>query len=59
MEHLRSLQILNELSENDSLIQRDISKQLGFALGLVNSYIKNLSGRTQRVSLSIVLNFLM
>jgi DNA-binding MarR family transcriptional regulator len=38
----RSLQILDELANNDSLTQRDISRRLGIALGLVNSYIKNL-----------------
>ncbi len=38
----RSLQILDELSNNDSLTQRDLSHRLGIALGLVNSYIKNL-----------------
>ncbi len=38
----RSLQILDELSGNDSLTQRDLSSRLGIALGLVNSYIKNL-----------------
>jgi DNA-binding MarR family transcriptional regulator len=38
----RSLQILDELSTNDSLTQRDLSGRLGIALGLVNSYIKNL-----------------
>jgi DNA-binding MarR family transcriptional regulator len=42
MEHYRSLQILDELSNNDSLTQRDLSSRLGIALGLVNSYIKNL-----------------
>lgn len=41
-EHYRSLQILDELSNNDSLTQRDLSKRLGIALGLVNSYMKNL-----------------
>ena len=40
--HYRSLQILDELSGNDTLTQRDLSKRLGIALGLVNSYIKNL-----------------
>lgn len=40
--HFRSLQILDELSNNDSLTQRDLSSRLGIALGLVNSYIKNL-----------------
>ncbi len=42
MDHYRSLQILDELSGNDSLTQRDLSGRLGIALGLVNSYIKNL-----------------
>jgi DNA-binding MarR family transcriptional regulator len=41
-EHYRSLRILDELSRNDSLTQRDLSSRLGIALGLVNSYIKNL-----------------
>ena len=41
VEH-RSLQILDELSNNDSLTQRDLSSRLGIALGLVNTYIKNL-----------------
>jgi DNA-binding MarR family transcriptional regulator len=39
--HLQS-KILNELSSNDSMTQREMSKSLGIALGLVNSYIKNL-----------------
>ena len=39
--HLKS-KILNELSSNDSMTQREMSKSLGIALGLVNSYIKNL-----------------
>jgi DNA-binding MarR family transcriptional regulator len=38
----RSLQILDKLSNNDSLTQRELSSSLGIALGLVNSYIKNL-----------------
>lgn len=41
-EPYRSLQILDELANNDSLTQRDLSGRLGIALGLVNSYIKNL-----------------
>ncbi len=41
-EEHRSLQILTELSANESLTQRDLSSRLGIALGLVNSYIKNL-----------------
>ena len=35
---MKSLQILDELSGNDSLTQRDLSSRLGIALGLVNSY---------------------
>jgi len=42
VEQQRELQILNELSDDDTLTQRDISKRLGIALGLTNSYIKNL-----------------
>jgi DNA-binding MarR family transcriptional regulator len=38
----RDLQILDELSNNDALTQRDLSKRMGIALGLVNSYLKNL-----------------
>lgn len=38
----KSLQILDEVSRNDSVTQRDLSSSLGIALGLVNSYIKNL-----------------
>jgi DNA-binding MarR family transcriptional regulator len=41
----RSLQILDELSNNDALTQRDLSQRLGIALGLVNSYIKNLAAK--------------
>jgi DNA-binding MarR family transcriptional regulator len=41
-EPYRSLQILDQLSNNDSLTQRELSSSLGIALGLVNSYIKNL-----------------
>jgi DNA-binding MarR family transcriptional regulator len=41
-ENLKALQILDELSKDDSLTQRDLSKRLGIALGLVNSYVKNL-----------------
>lgn len=41
-ERYRDLQILDELSNNDALTQRDLSKRMGIALGLVNSYLKNL-----------------
>ena len=42
IEDHRTLQILTELSDNSSSTQRDLSSRLGIALGLVNSYIKNL-----------------
>lgn len=38
----KSLQLLDEISKGESLSQRDISKKLNIALGLVNSYLKNL-----------------
>ncbi|MBI1911993.1 MAG: winged helix-turn-helix transcriptional regulator [Deltaproteobacteria bacterium] len=41
----RSLLLLDEISKNDELTQRDLSKNLGVALGLINSYIKNLASR--------------
>lgn len=41
----RSFLLLDEISKNHELTQRDLSKKLGVALGLVNSYIKNLAGR--------------
>jgi DNA-binding MarR family transcriptional regulator len=41
-ESYKSLRILDELSINNSITQRDLSERLGIALGLVNSYVKNL-----------------
>ena len=38
----RTLQILNELAIDDTITQRDLSSRLGIALGLANSYLKNL-----------------
>jgi len=38
----RSLQLLEEISKDNTLSQRDLSKRLGIAVGLVNSYIKNM-----------------
>ncbi len=40
-----SLLILNEVSKNGEMTQRDLSKRLGIALGLINSYIKNLAAK--------------
>jgi DNA-binding MarR family transcriptional regulator len=42
LEEHKTLQILSELSDNGSTTQRNLSNRLGIALGLVNSYIKNL-----------------
>lgn len=41
----RSLLLLDEISKDNDLTQRDLSKKLGVALGLVNSYLKNLAGK--------------
>jgi len=38
----KSLQLLDEISRGEPLSQRDLSKKLNVALGLVNSYMKNL-----------------
>ena len=38
----KSLLLLDEISKGQPLSQRDLSKKLNIALGLVNSYIKNL-----------------
>lgn len=37
-----SLQLLDEISKGAPVTQRDLSNRLGIALGLINSYIKNL-----------------
>lgn len=38
----RSLLLLDEISMGTELTQRDLSVKLGVALGLINSYVKNL-----------------
>lgn len=38
----RSLQLLTEISGEEPLSQRELSRRLGIAVGLVNSYLKNL-----------------
>jgi DNA-binding MarR family transcriptional regulator len=38
----KSLLLLDEISKGEAVSQRDLSKKLNIALGLVNSYIKNL-----------------
>ncbi|MBE9528234.1 MAG: winged helix-turn-helix transcriptional regulator [Proteobacteria bacterium] len=39
----RALLLLDEISKENRVTQRDLSKRLGIALGLINSYIKNLT----------------
>lgn len=41
-DNYKALQLLDEISKGEALSQRDLSKKLNIALGLVNSYIKNL-----------------
>ncbi|MFQ5480705.1 MAG: winged helix-turn-helix transcriptional regulator [Thermodesulfobacteriota bacterium] len=41
----RSLLLLDEISRDHHITQRDLSRRLGLALGLVNSYLKNLASR--------------
>jgi len=38
----KSLQLLDEIAKGEPFSQRDLSKKLNVALGLVNSYLKNL-----------------
>ena len=38
----KSLRLLDEISKGEPMSQRDLSKKLNVALGLVNSYIKIL-----------------
>lgn len=38
----KSLRLLDEISKGEPMSQRDLSRKLNVALGLVNSYIKNL-----------------
>lgn len=42
LESSRALQLLSELSNDELLSQRELSRRLGIAVGLVNSYLKNL-----------------
>ncbi|MEK6531612.1 MAG: winged helix-turn-helix transcriptional regulator [Deltaproteobacteria bacterium] len=44
-EDYRSLLLLDEISKNNEVTQRDLSKKLGVALGLINSYLKNLASK--------------
>lgn len=42
MDSYRSFLLLNEIATEELLSQRELARRLGIALGLVNSYIKNL-----------------
>lgn len=42
MDSYRSLLLLSEIAAQECLSQRELSRRLGIALGLVNSYLKNL-----------------
>lgn len=42
LDSYRSFRLLSEISGEETLSQREISRRLGIAVGLVNSYIKNL-----------------
>jgi len=41
----RSLMLLDEISKGDDITQRDLSVRLGMAVGLVNTYLKNLGAK--------------
>ncbi|MBI5102201.1 MAG: winged helix-turn-helix transcriptional regulator [Nitrospirae bacterium] len=41
----KSLRLLEEIAKGEPLSQRDLSKKLDIALGLINSYMKNLVSR--------------
>src|SRR3990172_744173 len=40
---IRTLQILDEISKENSITQRGLSKRLGIGLGMINSYLKRLT----------------
>ena len=42
LDSYRSFQLLSEIAGEEPLSQREISRRLGIAVGLVNSYLKNL-----------------
>ena len=41
-ETFRTLQLLNEIESGETISQRELANRLGVAVGLVNSYLKNL-----------------
>ena len=44
-EHLRNLQLLEEISKDSSISQRKLSQRLGTALGATNAHIKKMIGK--------------
>lgn len=42
LDSYRSFQLLSEIAGEEPLSQRELSRRLGIAVGLVNSYLKNL-----------------
>jgi DNA-binding MarR family transcriptional regulator len=44
-EAFRTLQLMNELEQDESVSQRELAGRLGVAVGLVNSYLKNLAAK--------------
>lgn len=45
LDSYRSFLLLSEIAGDEPLSQREISRRLGIAVGLVNSYLKNLVGK--------------
>jgi DNA-binding MarR family transcriptional regulator len=45
LDDYRSLLVLEEIAKNNELTQRDLSKRLNIAFGVINSYIKNLASK--------------
>ena len=45
LESYRSFLLLSEIAGEEPLSQRELSRRLGIAVGLVNSYLKNLVGK--------------
>jgi len=41
----RTLQLMSELERDESITQRELAGRLGIAVGLVNSYLKNLASK--------------
>lgn len=45
LDSYRTFLLLNEIASEESLSQRELAGRLGIALGLVNSYLKNLAAK--------------